>query len=604
MLKEFLNTAIGGGNYDEMSVSTIIIGLVTLPFRFLFHFIAFLLTSWASSRSGFAFVRGLPAICAGGGLIFALVVAGWFLETRNVNRYENLFANEMSLAEEAERAARAARTDRDEELAEDNYASQLSHAKTASGYAEKLLGYYPDNPKYYHFLGLARFKNGDKNGAFEVMKHIGEKGLLVENSEGESESVLYPPAAVWLAETTLNDSDREPSQEKRIAEAEEYYLRAIDLLDVENDEEHLKPYIESNLGLAQIYNITGDTSGAITCFENAVNKKLIIAQQVAAIPFLLRLLRTNGDDAKAQALLSSNLKNIMELARQQPDQSWFWTVIVQSCEAVDDFESANRIIREAEQLATDANTRKNITQLRGYIQFARANAIKDISQFGPFVTRLNAAAASVQLNPRDRRAYSLLTELVWGEEQNENYDQWLMRSLVSAGKYSESPNPAVPHLVIGLRYLNSGRISEGTTHWLIANEQLKSRCQTLLNNLLEIELQKLIQLSKDSESEIANQEERFDNILNVISVASETFPNQPAFHITSGSIHLFREQNELAIADFQQALKKNPNLLDVHKFLMVLYTKIGETEKANFHTEEFERITKQINDARASLNGR
>ena len=176
-----------------------------------------------------------------------------------------------------------------------------------------------------------------------------------------------------------------------------------------------------------------------------------------------------------------------------------------------------------------------------------------------------------------------------------------MRSLVSGGKYfDEAPNPAIPHLIIGLRYLNSGRISEGTTHWLIANEQLKSRSQVLLNNLLEIELQKLMRQPKDSESEIGNRDERIDNLLNSVSVASETFPNQPAFSITLGNIRLFKEQYQLAIADFQQALKKNPNLLVVHKSLVIAYKKIGDTEKAKFHEEESERITKKLAEARAT----
>ena len=293
-VKEFLNMAIGGGNYDELSASTIIIGLLTFPFRFLFQFIVFLLTSWASSRSGFAFVRGLPAVFAGGCLIAALVIAGWYLETRNVNRYENLFANEMFLADESERAAYAARLISDEEAAKEHDSNKLRHAETASHFAEKLLGFYPDNPKYYHNLGLARFKNGDKNGAFEIMRHIGEKGLLVENAEGNSESIPHPPAAVWLAQTTFSDSDREPNQEKRIAEAEKYFLRAIDLLDVENDDEHLEPYIKSNLGLAQIYSQTGQDSSAITRLRNAVDQELKIPQQVIAIPFLLRLMRKNG----------------------------------------------------------------------------------------------------------------------------------------------------------------------------------------------------------------------------------------------------------------------------------------------------------------------
>ena len=600
-VKDFLNVVVGKDNLDEMPASTIIIGLLTFPFRFLAQSIGFLLTSWASSRSGFAFIRGLPAIFAAAVLIFGLVIAGWYLETRNVNRYEGLYAFQYSRAENAEREAQTARIAGDVELAEERDGDKLQHAEMAGHYAEKLLGFYPDNPQYYYFMGLARYKNGDKNHAYEVMRHIGEKGLLVENSEGDSEAVPYPPAAVWLAQTTLKDSEREPSKEKRLEEAEAYFLRAIDLLDVKNNDEHLVPYIQSNLGLAQIYSDSEKIPSAISCIKEATNQKLVLGQQIEVIPAMIRLMRKNGQEAEARSYLNSKLKNIMSLARNYPDQAGLWNVVVQSCEAVDDFETAKRTIKEAQLLATDVNTRNNIAKLMGQIHFAQAKAIEDISQFESFAKRLSSAAAAVQLNPKDVRAYSLLNEFIW-EEENENYDRWLVRSFVSGGKYFESPNPAIPHLIIGLRYLNSGRISEGTTHWLIANEQLKSRSQSVLNNLFELEFLKLSIALSDPENEIPNVDERIDKLIDAVSVASETFPSQPVFYITRGTIRLFKDQNQLAITDFHQALKRNPNILRVHNSLVDAYKKIGDTEKAEFHENESKRIAKKMAEVRASLD--
>lgn len=582
-VKEFIDIVIGRENSDaELSVPAVIISVVTFPFRFIFKFIAFLLTSWASSRSGFAFVRGLPALCTAGVFIASLVVANFLLETRNVKRYEGFYAYELNKTEDA---------------------------NMASIYAEKLLGFYPDNPQYHYLLGTARYQAGDIEGAFDVMKYVGEKGLPVKNSDGDTVMTPFPPAVVWLAKTTASNIEREPNQEIRFQEAEEHYQRAIAILDTNDDEglndEDVIPYIETNIGLANIRSANGDIPGAIECLKNAVERPFATGQQIAAIPALLRLYRDNGQDEIAEILMKKNLKKLSDLARIQPDSTFIWAVVVQMCEVVEDYETAEATIAEAQQLASDDTVRKNIRSFMARIHLAKAEKIEEVSQFDPFNQRLVSASEAAMVNPRLPRPYEILNDLVW-EQDREIYDQWLMKSLMVGGEKT-GLNPAMTHLILGLRNLNSGRVSGCTTHWMIANQQHRLG-QDLLNNLFEIEYRETIGELGVPETETpkprhnaANRDAHIETLFDAISVAIETFPSQPSFYITRGKILMNRNKDQAAIEDFEIALKTRPNNLVLRELLAEAYTKIGDTERAELHQNEIERIEVKIAETKETL---
>ena len=60
---------------DTESWSSRLLAVITLPARLLWGFILFMVHAWASSREGFAFLRGLPALAVAGGFFVALVLA-------------------------------------------------------------------------------------------------------------------------------------------------------------------------------------------------------------------------------------------------------------------------------------------------------------------------------------------------------------------------------------------------------------------------------------------------------------------------------------------------------------------------------------------------
>ncbi len=597
--KEFLNEASGAGPSGEQELPARIIGLITFPFRFAFRFIGFLLTTWASTRPGFAFVRGLPALCAGGGLVVSVGLASFLLETRNVKRYEGLFNRQLQDVEDGEMAI---------------------------PYAKKLLGFYPDNPEYHFRLGLARQKNADVMGAVDVMKHIGERGLPEKTSEGEVVLKKHPPAIVWLARQSISDLTWEPREEQRLKSARKYYEQAIELLDPEIAED-FPAFVNANMGLAEVNVRANKSDEAIKCYKNVLVReredgsqdphKLQLEMQLQAIPRLVFLLHKQGDDAEVNRWVSFAKKEIGKVAKRAPDQLVFWSTIVQSCEMAEDFDTANKTIDEAKLLASSSQSRARIEQLRGRIYLTQANSVEDISSKEPFQQCFSSACAAVASNPREAGGYQKLLEFVWPNEVIPEHDEWMNLTFV------KKTDPAITHLTIGLRDLNAGRIAEGQKHWLIADNQ-KQTSQAILNNMLDVAALNeerfpstvalsnwmftskqygyaQVAIAKTSNDEVSSGEVgRFENLMDMVSVAIETFPSQPVFYMTRGKLRMKSDMLQEAKEDFEEAVEQLPNSQFLRTMMIEVYTDLGDSEKAELNQNELDRITGSSNEEQIS----
>ena len=62
-----------------------------------------------------------------------------------------------------------------------------------------------------------------------------------------------------------------------------------------------------------------------------------------------------------------------------------------------------------------------------------------------------------------------------------------------------------------------------------------------------------------------------------------------------------RNKDQAAIEDFEIALKTRPNNLVLRELLAEAYTKIGDTERAELHQNEIERIEVKIAETKETL---
>lgn len=491
-----------------------------------------MVTAWAASRSAPAFTRGLPAMMVGGGFLMALVLASFLLETNRINSYQQRFAHELGISDNPE---------------------------MATGFAEKLIGLSPEDDLNRFRLGIAKYADDDVLGAVDVMQY-----LAVEKNN--------PLAQVWLGETILNTDPLDLSVEDGAEQAIRYYTSAIANLDKEED---IEDYTKANLGLAESYkrkSLFAPTEKAreialekaITQLDTVVNGKIIYPGQLDAIPILIKYYQENGQLTRAKNQLRLSMKNVGPLARRLPDEFRIWSNLVQSCVVVDDFEYAEEIIREGLQLATKNETRAKIRGLLSQVLIRKADFIKDLSNERNYRLRLEIISQAIVAEPTLITGYERLLEFVAPEDESTNHESWLRRSVIG------SRAPGIAHIVMGMRALDRRESLQGQRHWKIASQQAL-HAQHIINLLINYSHK--------------HAPDRFTNLVDIASVAIESFPSHFPLYVTRGSIYLSEEKYDEALKDLNIAVQKFPESIIVHEALATVYTKLDQPEKAQEHQE-------------------
>ena len=535
-LTELLHGADQSDSFESrMPLPLLLLSLLLLPFRLLFQFGVFMVTYWASSRSMPAFVKGIPAMAAAAAFVAAMIFASFLLERNRIGTYQSRFSYQMT---------------------NDN-------AEMAAIYADKLMGFLPEQDRYRFNLGIARFEANDKVGAMDVMKFIADKG--------------YPQAQVWLAKTTIRDESMDLTHQERVDQAIHYYNSAIVNLDQEKD---VVSFTDAHLGLAEAYeaqSLLAETQPAkdnslkkaIEKLDIVVRGKIIVPRQLEAIPRLIRYYHETGQVVKAREQLRLAMKNVGPIARSRPDNLNIWGILVTSCVLVDDFDYAEEIIEEGFQLASTPETKNNISRLHSEVLIRKADFIEDLSVEANYRVRLAVISQAVAADPFNLAGYERLIEFASPDEDNPQHEVWLRRSLIGCR------SPGIIHIVLGLRAFDRGDILEGKRHWVIASQQTL-QAYRIINFLIDYAHTKT--------------PEKFDNLQDIVSVAIESFPNQFIFYITRGKMHLAEGKNQLAVNDFEVAARKFPNSIVLRESLSQAYSKLGNTEKA----EENQQIADEL----------
>ena len=475
----------------------------------------------------------------------ALVCVSFLLETSRINTYQQRYYRQMDTE-----------TGNDPEM--------------AAGYALKLVGLSPEDDNNRYLLGIARYESDDHLGAVDVMRYIAE-----ENDN--------PRAQVWLGETILRTDVMELSIEERIEQSTRYYSAAIDDLDP-GDRNEAADYTKAHLGLSDafVYQYTiAETESAreialkkaIDQLDTVVNGKMVLVGQLLAIPKLIDLYVKNGEVTRAKNQLRRSVENVGPLARRNPDEIKIWSILVQCCVLVNDFDYAEEIIQEGLQLASLEQSKQQIRQLLGEVLLLKADFVKDVSSERNYRLRLEIISQAISANPSLTAGYQKLFEFVAPEKEEQEHEKWLRRSVIG------SRTPGVTHVVMGLRALNRGDSLEGQRHWKIASRQTPY-AQHMINMLLGYSFK--------------NAPEEFSNIGDIASVAIESFPSHFPLYYTRGMIYLAEGQYVEALKDLETAVQRFPDEMKIHETLVTAYEKNNQPEKAEEHREIVKQLKFQL----------
>lgn len=519
----------------ERSFISRVMGVVTFPFRLVIGFLAFLVQSWANSRSGFAFIKGLPAVM-GAGLFFA-----------------GLLAADLIMTEGKRIASTAAYMNFQVNNAPD-------HPEFSMIFADKLVELNSDNPESIYQLGLAYSRMKDYVRAVDAMSSIAG-----DNTAG------YPPAHVWRSQYYRGPECANMDLETRELQARKHLAFAVEV-DPENQ--------AANFDLAALHQFHANrlTKGspeyeaaqnsAIECLDKVLSEQRTGYYLLSIAP-LARLRMETGDEESARQLLNSEVVQLETDARRQPDNRWVWETLVKCAILLEDYDLAVSIVSDCQRLSNDATIVRSVIKTLSQAFILKANGFRDMSNRMEYSRRLAALSRSLVYDPTNAAPYEMLLDYISDPDRlNEDPESidfskadeiWLKDAVVS----TMTPGPV--HAMLGIREISRGNVRSGEKHWRMAAQHSKD-IQIVINNLIDVAVNK--------------RPDEFANLLDMITLGIELFPDHPVFYQTRGVYHLKQGRLQEAVADLEYAREKLPNSMTVNTYLVDCYEKLGDSEKA------------------------
>ena len=546
VIRQFVGDLLKGDDLirTEQSFINRFLGILFLPLRLFWGFLAFVVSTWSTSRDGYAFIKSLPVLAVLGTFGVALLLADLIsTEGKRISRNRGYI----------------------------RYHASRDAPQYCEMFARKLIAIKPTDENIYQ-LGLAYHRNKETEKALDVMR-----SLTTENEVG------FSLAHSWMAQHFSLQQDQSLGSEERESLIDLHLSKAIQA-DPENQMAHYSMglfHIETSRKFpkdSQEYR--NSRFKAVEEFTKVVNAKVdgMTRFQLIAIPKLIELKIELTDDKKElKKQLSQEIIRLQPLADAYPDELDIRIAMVRCATLMEDYQRAKTIVRDGYQLASNDEARRRIAGLSSMVYLERANKFDDMTNFYQFKGRLLTLCEAVKANPTEKIVYLNLLEFVGKDPTTEGVinEEWLNQSIAG------SRVPDVVHCLLGLKEISSGNVLTGENHWRIADQQFPN-AKIVINNMLDVAA--------------TDRPEQFDNLLDMISLGIEMFQDQPLFYRTRGIYLTSLGRFEEAIPDLVFATEKLPNVLDTYQHLITCYEKTNQPELAEEQRQLLQVKLSELND--------
>lgn len=515
-----------------------------LPFRMIWGFLAFIVSTWSTSRDGFAFVKSLPVLLVLGTFGVALLLADLIsTEGKRLARNRGYIAHHTN-----------------------NDAPQYCEM-----FARKLIAIKATDENLYQ-LGLAYHRNGETEKAYDVMS-----SLAPDDAPG------FSLAHSWMSQHYSNAQKTSQGDETSKALVMKHLDYAIQT-DPENQMAHYSMALfhleESKKYKAGTPEYISARTKAIEEFMEVVNAKTdgITRFQLVSIPKLIELqieMTEKNDDLKTK--LAQEIIRLQPLADIYPNEFDIRLTMVRCATLMEDYRNALRIVREGYDLATDEAVRRKIVGLASMVYLDRASKFDDMTDYEQFRGRIYTLCEAVKANPTEKVVYLKLLDFVGKDPSQEGIInmEWLNDAKTGANA------PSIIHCLLGLKELSNGNVLTGERHWRIAEEQFPN-AKIVINNMMDVAA--------------SERPDQFDNLFDMISFGIEMFQDQPLFYRTRGIYLTSIGKYESAIPDLELASANLENLLDIHQHLITCYEKTNQMSLADEQRQQLESKLSAMND--------
>ena len=528
--------------YDEKTMAERVTGFLTLPFRLLFGFFMFLISSWSTSRNGYAFLKAVPVLGAVGGFGGALLVAD-LVNTEGKRLAHNRGHFQFHIGESPEHC--------------EMFARNLINLKA--------------EPENIHKLGLAYDLDNEPVKAYDLMLFLAPDNMLEQLSGDEPGVNLeitpgFSNAHIWLSQYYAKTRTLDITDQLRDALVEQHLKIAVEL----EPENKLALFKLAMLHLGEVQKSDKDSPEYRELAEKTIgelervvdNSGGITRLQLLAMPKLIALqIEVEEDQLELQKRLAQQINRLQPLAERFPDEVDILLTQIRCAILMEDFPRALSIVGNGFSLAKTSAAKQKILAMSSMIYLEEANQYSDLTNPIQFRGRVHTLAEAIMSNPRERGIYIKLLDFIGTipSEPGVINQEWLSDSINGA------KNPGIIHCLLGFKKVSTGKVVEGEKHWRIAERQY-GNSRLIINNLMDVAA--------------AERPNEFKDLLETMSLAIEMFPDQPVFYRTRGVFLASLERYKEAIEDLVVASEKLPNVIDVHQHLINCYEKTGDEDKA------------------------
>ena len=524
--------SFGRNSGDE----SLLVSVLLSPFRLVLSWLQFMTGSWSTSRSGKAFVLGLPAIAVLAGFAAVIVAAISFLEKRQISFYKDRVVYFASLETEADK-------------------------EFAVNCAEKLVTVKP--------IDEHRFILG---GALDSNKKFSE-ALNVMGSIAPDEQAGYSAAHQWIADSALTRKEWpiEDDQRKAIAR-----LHFGHVLNLEKDANSLSGAYAATR-LANLLILEERFDEAITSLKSILDKPVTSKFQLEAVSKLLQIYRNTGRIDELNSTAAFLEPKLFKLANDFPDAFEPWVALVNLAAQSDRFDQAEVYIRDALNVTKSPETREMILQIQSTLLLRRASLITDLSIQANYLERFTFLARALAVEPRVETNYLSMIEFVDLDEQQPREDEWLRMALPLTG------TPAITHVILGIRDLLRDNSAMATNHWNIASTQYEGT-PLVINNFTRVMIR-----SKTVDNEA---------LLKLATQAFNQFPNHDFLRISLGEVYLEMGRLDEAVTTLELAVEKLPNFIDARESLAKAYVAHNRSSDAEAQKVEIAKLRANMGQSR------
>ena len=366
--------------HTQRSFSSQLVNGLSFPLRYLWGWVYFLMFSWTITRQLIPFLKGATAVLVAAGFLFAI----WVINSYGHNRQLGMSLNRVQHYLETDPV----------------------ELEPAIEFVQKAIQLEPDNNQLKQKSAELLFKAGKPAQALDIANHIAPR-----------DQPGYAPSHVWLSrywltksmETAVTGNQEEAIEQRRIAFQHasqvvethgEEYRDVINWNIPQEQVQIVKALREAYILSAQVqkqealrYEVDSDLwrenmESAVANFELGITKRIIMWQQLSAVPELINALVELDRTDDAYRKLEFAFQSLKMRLQQYPDETgntFIWAVIVENAINLDDYELAYKMLDQAMGLTAKPEDVKELARLKVNTKLRQSNKYADWRNFPTFV---------------------------------------------------------------------------------------------------------------------------------------------------------------------------------------------------------------------------